>query len=61
MIFQPIPGQSTQERVITITFSDDDIALEANEICTFRLANATGAVLSPPSETSATIIDDDCK
>ena len=61
MIFQPIPGQSTQERVITITFSDDDIALEASEIRTFRLANATGAVLASPSQTSVTIIDDERK
>ena len=61
VIFQPIPDQSTQQRVITITFPDDNIALEANEIRTFRLANASGAVLSSPSQTSVTIIDDDRK
>ena len=61
MTFQPIPDQSTQQRVITITFPDDNIALEANEIRTFRLTNPTGAVLSSPSQTSVTIIDDDRK
>ena len=59
--FQPIHDQSTQQRVIIITFPDDNIALEANEIRTFRLPNPTGAVVSSPSQTSVTIIDDDCK
>ena len=57
--FQPMQGQLTQQATIKVTFDDDDIALEDNEIIGFSLSDPQGSILSPMSTTIDVVVMDD--
>ena len=58
-MFQPMQGQTTQQKTVTITFANDDIALEDDEILSFSLSNPVGTNLTAPSTVDVVITDDD--
>ena len=59
VVFQPIEGQTMQEKKVTITFTDDNIALEDDEILHFSLSNPVGTKITAPSTVDVVITDDD--
>ena len=57
--FQPIQGQTMQEEKVNITITDDNIALEDDEILRFSLSNPVGTKITAPSTVDVEITDDD--
>ena len=58
-MFQPIQGQSTQQKTVTVNFTDDNTALEDSEILRFSLSNPISTTLFEPSTVDIVITDDD--
>ena len=57
--FTPMVGVTTQMQVVTITFEDDDIALEEDEVIRFSLNNSVGIAIPQASSTVDLIVEDD--
>ena len=49
VVFQPIQDQNMQAEKVTITFTDDNIALEDDEILRYSLSNPVGTEITAPS------------
>ncbi len=59
--FQPIQGQNSQQAVVTITFDDNEIALEQDKILQFSLSDPVDAIINEPSQIEVVVTDDDSK
>ena len=59
VIFQPIQDMASQQTTIKITFIDDDIALEENEILQFTLSDPQGISLPLVPLIELIVTDDD--
>ena len=59
VVFQPIQDQNMQAEKVTISFTDDNIALEDDEILRYSLSNPVGTKITAPSTVDVEITDDD--
>ena len=59
VVFQAILDRKMQEKNFTITFKDDEIALEDDQIRRFSLSNPNGTNLNEPSTIDIVVTDDD--
>ena len=46
VVFNPMPGVQMQVQTVVITFVDDDIALEDDQILSFSLNNSMGTEIT---------------
>ena len=58
VVFNPMPGVDTQQQTVTITFIDDEIALEDDQIISFSLNNSMGTTINGQA-VDVIVTDDD--
>ena len=61
VVFNPMSGVARQEQTVTISFTNDEIALEDDEVISFYLNNSVGTTLVHPSAVDLVVKDDDSK